>query len=215
MVRLAFGALLTLALAAPGKAPIGACSRELLVGCPPTGPGPVGVCSRELLVAVGTARQWAAAPCSRELLVVRSRELLATGAHAPRPPQADPSPIAVVVNTEVPADSLDDATVRRIFLRRQRFWGDGALVAPVNLPATSPVRDAFSRAVLGRSPRDMADFWNDQYFHGVQPPPVLDSQRAVLLYVARTPGAIGYVASDSLPPAERRDGYRVALVVAL
>lgn len=160
-------------------------------------PAPIGACSQELLVGRAPTGPAPIGACSQELLAG----------------QADPSPVAVVVNGEVPDDSLDDATVRRIFLRRQRFWGDGALVAPVNLPATSPVRDAFSRAVLGRSPRDMAGFWNDQYFHGVQPPPVLDSQRAVLLYVARTPGAIGYVAADSLPAAGQRDGYRVALVV--
>jgi ABC-type phosphate transport system substrate-binding protein len=121
--------------------------------------------------------------------------------------------LAVVVNDDVPGDSLDAATVRRVFLRRQRFWGDGELVAPVNLPATSALRERFSLAILGRSPRDMADFWNDLYFNGVQPPPVLESQRAVLLYVARTPGAIGYVAADSVAPPGRRDGYRVALVV--
>ncbi len=133
------------------------------------------------------------------------------GPRTPGPQAAER--LAVVINDDVPGDTLDAATVRRIFLRRQRFWGDGALVAPVNLPATSPLRERFSLAILGRSPRDMADFWNDLYFNGVQPPPVLESQRAVLLYVARTPGAIGYVAADSVAPPDRRDGYRVALVV--
>ncbi|MEJ2679399.1 MAG: hypothetical protein P8174_10045 [Gemmatimonadota bacterium] len=75
------------------------------------------------------------------------------------------------------------------------------------------MRDAFSRAILGRAPRDMTEFWNDAYFHGIQPPPVLDSQRAVLLYVARTPGAVGYVAADSLPDPDQRSGYRLVLVV--
>lgn len=122
--------------------------------------------------------------------------------------------IVVVVHDDVPGDTLDPATIRRVFLRRQRFWADRSLAAPVNLPATSPVREHFSLAVLGRSPRDMAAFWNDLYFNGVQPPPVVESQRAMLLYVARTPGAIGYVAADSLPPEPQREGYRVALRIA-
>lgn len=134
-------------------------------------------------------------------------------AAAPTQVQRDPARIAVVVNLDVPDDSLATGTVRRIFLRRQRFWRDGTLVAPVNLPATSPVRDAFSRAVLGRPPRDMVEFWNDAYFHGIQPPPVLDSQRAVLLYVARTPGAVGYVDAAFLPALDKRSGYREVLVV--
>ncbi|HKJ92432.1 MAG TPA: hypothetical protein VJ957_04645 [Longimicrobiales bacterium] len=146
-------------------------------------------------------------------LAVRALLTVALAATPARAQQADPARIAVVVNDGVPADSLDAATVRRIFLRRQRFWHDGTLVAPVNLPATSPVRDAFSRAVLGRPPRDMVQFWNDLYFHGIQPPPVLDSQRAVLLYVARTPGAVGYVDAAYVPALDQRSGYRVVLVV--
>lgn len=139
--------------------------------------------------------------------------LVLVAASAPDQVQRDPARVAVVVNADVPGDSLTTGTVRRIYLRRQRFWRDGTLVAPVNLPATSPVRDAFSLAVLGRSPRDMVEFWNDAYFHGIQPPPVLDSQRAVLLYVARTPGAVGYVEASFLPPPDQRAGYRLVLMV--
>jgi ABC-type phosphate transport system substrate-binding protein len=139
--------------------------------------------------------------------------LALVAASAPDQVQRDPARVAVVVNADVPGDSLTTGTVRRIYLRRQRFWRDGTLVAPVNLPATSAVRDAFSLAVLGRSPRDMVEFWNDAYFHGIQPPPVLDSQRAVLLYVARTPGAVGYVEASFLPPPDQRTGYRLVLMV--
>ncbi|HET9983756.1 MAG TPA: hypothetical protein VFQ38_09215 [Longimicrobiales bacterium] len=127
-----------------------------------------------------------------------------------RPPR---EPLAVVANAAVPDRALSPAQVRRIFLARQRFWADGSPVEPVNLPATSPVRDTFSRAILGRPPRDLVEFWNDLYFHGIQPPPVVDSERAVLLYVARTPGAVGYVSESALPPPAERTGYRTVLVV--
>lgn len=141
--------------------------------------------------------------------------LLAVGAPVTAQTTArPPSTLAVVANTAVPEDSLTTAEVRRIYLRRQRFWRDGTAVAPVNLPATSPIRLAFSRAVLGRAPRDLVEFWNDLYFHGIQPPPVLDSERAVLLYVARTPGGLGYVTRDALPPANERSGYRVVLEIS-
>ncbi len=126
---------------------------------------------------------------------------------------AAPDAVAVVVNAAVPTDSISAVEIRRIFLRRERFWRDGSLVAPVNLPATSPVRDLFSRAVLGRSPRQLADFWNQLYFQGILPPPVLDSERAILLYVARTPGAIGYVTSSLLPDPDDRVGYRTVLLI--
>jgi hypothetical protein len=108
----------------------------------------------------------------------------------------------VVAHARVPESRLDAGEVRRIFLLRRRFWRGGTRILPVNLPAGSPTRLAFSRAVLGRTPRDLADYFNDLYFHGTRPPPVLESERAVILYVARTPGAVGYVPTAALAAPE-------------
>jgi ABC-type phosphate transport system substrate-binding protein len=120
----------------------------------------------------------------------------------------DSAGVAVLVHGEEGAGDLDPSQIRRIFLLRQRFWSDGTPVAPVNLPAASPLRETFSRLVLGQSTRDLAEYWKDLYFHGTQPPPVLDSEEAVLLYVTRTRGGIGYVSLSflsgiSLPPSVR------------
>jgi ABC-type phosphate transport system substrate-binding protein len=112
-------------------------------------------------------------------------------------PPGDDAPAAatvvVVANPDVPAAAVDREEARRIWMLRRRFWRDGTRIVPVNLPASSPVRDAFSRAVLGRPARDLAAYWNDLWFHGTAPPPVVPSERAVLLFVARTRGAVGYV----------------------
>ncbi|OIQ85457.1 hypothetical protein GALL_327140 [mine drainage metagenome] len=80
-----------------------------------------------------------------------------------------------------------------IYKRKKLFWSDGSRVQPVNLPASSPFRRAFSQAVLGASPEDLEKYWNDIYFQGVSPPFVLSSEQAVMHFVAETPGAIGYV----------------------
>jgi len=117
---------------------------------------------------------------------------LVGAAAAPAPGDAAPA-LVVVAHPGVSAPRLDRAEVRRIWLLRRRFWSDGTRIVPVNLPAASPVRDAFSRAMLGRSARDLADYWNDLYFHGTAPPPVVPSERAALLFVARTRGAVAYV----------------------
>ena len=39
----------------------------------------------------------------------------------------------------------------------------------------------------------LQNYWNQQYFQGVSPPYVLGSEAAVVEFVAKTPGAIGYV----------------------
>ncbi|HEX7640272.1 MAG TPA: hypothetical protein VF457_17895, partial [Burkholderiaceae bacterium] len=80
-----------------------------------------------------------------------------------------------------------------IFARKRRLWDDRSPIVPVNLPLDHPLRRQFSQDVFGRLPQDMQDYWSDQYFHGVLPPPVLGSEEAVLRFVAATPGAIGYV----------------------
>jgi len=120
-------------------------------------------------------------------------------------------PIAVIVNDSVPARELTRAAVRRFFLLRDHFWSSGERVAPVNLPAGSALREAFSHAVLGGGSRDFSLYWNDLYFHGTLPPPTVASEQAVVLYVTRTHGAIGYVSQATA--AKLPDGVRVALTV--
>ncbi len=145
--------------------------------------------------------------------------LLATVARAApaaaqqRAAPADDDAIVVVANADVPVSTLAPRDARRIFLLRERFWPHGQRIAPVNLPASSPLRRDFSVKLLGRSVREMSEYWNDMYFHGTQPPAVLDSERAVLLYVARTPGAIGYIRAGTLRADPDRDDLKVLLTL--
>jgi len=86
---------------------------------------------------------------------------------------------------------------------RQSFWPSGVEAHPVNLPAGSMVREDFNQALFGQSVRDQAAYWNERYFHGTRPPPTVASEAAVLLFVARTDGAVGYVTeaeAETLPP---------------
>ncbi|MGE0824621.1 MAG: hypothetical protein AB7P18_21210 [Candidatus Binatia bacterium] len=101
--------------------------------------------------------------------------------------------IAVIAARGSAPETLSIDELERVYLRKKRFWADGTRVVPVNLPATHPLRLAFSRLVLGSLPEAQERYWNEQYFHGVFPPYVLDSEEAVIQFVLSTPGAIGYV----------------------
>ena len=118
-------------------------------------------------------------------------------------------PIAVVVGhgSDVRDVTLD--TLRELYLRRRRVWPSGNRVIPVNLPADTEVRATFSKRVLGRSPDDLAGYWNRRYFEGVQPPLVLQTPQAVCAYVAVERDAIGYVPLDEVD----RAACRVVLVI--
>jgi hypothetical protein len=101
--------------------------------------------------------------------------------------------VCVVANHPDSGGDVDAAFIRRVFSLRRRSWPDGSPVHPVNLSASSPLRERFTQAFFGQSVRDQADFWSDRYFHGTRPPPNVASQDAVLLFLSRTEGAVGYV----------------------
>jgi ABC-type phosphate transport system substrate-binding protein len=100
--------------------------------------------------------------------------------------------LAVVVHPERAA-TLTAKDVARIFLKKRRFWDDGAPIVALNQDPGSSVREAFSRRVLGRSTAQLRAYWNEQYFQGVFPPTVLSSSAAVKRYVATDRNAIGYI----------------------
>ena len=110
----------------------------------------------------------------------------------------DPAIAVVVGRNQAPAAALSQTLVLGIFARKRQLWGDHSAIVPINLPIAHPLRRNFSRWVFKKTPEEMQDYWNDQYFHGVLPPPVLASEEAVLRFVASTPGAIGYVSVCSV-----------------
>ncbi len=102
---------------------------------------------------------------------------------------------------------LSRSVLRQIFLKQRRFWSDAEKITPVNQPAGSDTREAFSRTLYDRPSRGHLAYWNRAYFHGLLPPITLDSDRAVVLFVAQRPNAIGYVRAsvvdDSVAVATR------------
>jgi hypothetical protein len=104
--------------------------------------------------------------------------------------------IAVIVSKSSRVEHVSKDDLRELYLRRRRLWDDGERVLPVNLPSGNPVRERFSRLVLGRSSQELVAYWNARYFEGITPPAVLPTPAAVRAYVADEPNAIGYVPAD-------------------
>lgn len=103
--------------------------------------------------------------------------------------------VAVIMAADAAPGRWNQAALAQVFRQKKRFDDHGQRLYGVNLPATHPLRRAFSQQVLGHSPEDMDDYWRDMYFHGILPPYVLASEEAVIRFVAATPGAIGYVSA--------------------
>jgi ABC-type phosphate transport system substrate-binding protein len=104
----------------------------------------------------------------------------------------------VVVNSANPVTALPRDTVNRMFLRKKTTWPSGQTVVPVDQHTNSATRRAFSKAILGKEPLEIAAYWNQQIFSGrALPPPSKSTDKEVLAYVRDNPNAIGYVAADA------------------
>ena len=111
----------------------------------------------------------------------------------------------VVVNPVNPTDSLTLAELRRIFMKQQRLWPHGDTIVPVDWDSASELRQTFSQMVLGRSIREMAEYWVQQSVtQGLAPPSSLRSGLAVVRFVATVNGAIGYLPPEAVDRSVKR-----------
>ncbi len=110
----------------------------------------------------------------------------------------DQSIIAVIVANDQATKTISLPELKLIYWRKKDYWANGKRMHPVNLPAENPLRMQFSKKILGSLPSTQNDYWNGLYFHGTSPPHVVNSEEAVIRFVAETNGAVGYIEACSL-----------------
>lgn len=99
---------------------------------------------------------------------------------------------AVIVHPSNAA-ALDDDQIGKIFLGQTKTFPGGGEATPVDIKEGA-LREDFGNKVLKKNPAQLKALWARQIFTGgAKPPKELDSEDAVLKFVASTPGAIGYV----------------------
>lgn len=105
-----------------------------------------------------------------------------------------PGGFRVVVHPDNPVTELTADELANLYLKRTTRWQDDTRALPVEQPADSPAREAFSQVVHGRSAKAMVAHWQQQIFSGRGvPPPELADEQEVLRFVAENRGAVGYV----------------------
>lgn len=114
----------------------------------------------------------------------------------------------LIVNEASPVRSLRAEEIQRYMLGKSTKWAHGLQVLPVDLAPNSATRAAFTRDVLKKSISAVKGYWQSQIFSGRGVPPAeLPSDDAVVDFVRRNPGAIGYVSENAAV-----DGVRVVEV---
>jgi TonB family protein len=108
--------------------------------------------------------------------------------------------LKVIANPSVRADTISVAELRSVFLEERRSLSDGSHVEPV-LAKGGPAHEAFLKRYLSKSDDALQTYYRTLIFTGTgSMPKVLPSDSAIVNYVARTKGTIGYVDIDV--PAE-------------
>jgi ABC-type phosphate transport system substrate-binding protein len=108
-----------------------------------------------------------------------------------------PPPYRVIVHPRNSISSLERAFIADAFLKKTTRWRDDGAILPVDLGSGSSTRRKFTEDVLNRSVAAVRSYWQQLIFSGRDiPPPELDSEDEVVRYVAKHPGAIGYVSGS-------------------
>ena len=116
-----------------------------------------------------------------------------------QPARAESPPaFRIVIHPDNPATSLNRDFVSDAFLKRATRWSDGEAVHPVDQRTDSSVRRMFSQSVLRRSVAAVKRYWQQRIFSGRDlPPPEFEGDEAVVSYVLKHRGAIGYVSGGA------------------
>jgi ABC-type phosphate transport system substrate-binding protein len=105
--------------------------------------------------------------------------------------------LIVIANPAVKSVEVSTADLRDVFTGASSTFKDGSHVTPVLLKP-GPVNDGFLSLYVGKSDSAFRANWRSLLFSGQGTMPrTLDSEAAVVEYVARTPGAIGYIAKST------------------
>ena len=105
--------------------------------------------------------------------------------------------VLVISNSSVKAADVSSADLRDVFTGVSSTLKDGSHVTPVLLKPGA-INDSFLTLYIGRSDSAFRANWRSLLFSGQGVMPrTLDSETAVVEYVAHTPGAIGYIAKST------------------
>ncbi|MCF2950302.1 hypothetical protein L0668_19495 [Paraglaciecola aquimarina] len=106
--------------------------------------------------------------------------------------------VKVIVNTSVPASTVSEQQIRRIFSMRQTVWANNQSITVFVLDKKHQVHQAFSTNTLGMFPYQLERVWNKLVYSGLGEEPIkVNSEQEMLDRISRNPGSIGYINSNT------------------
>jgi len=107
----------------------------------------------------------------------------------------------LVTNPANTIQTISRQEVKRIFLGKARRWPDGSNVAVI-INREPSVFSIFCTAVLKRTPYQFMIVQKKILFSGQgMPPPMVETDQEVILFISSHPGGLGYISPASLTSA--------------
>ncbi len=101
--------------------------------------------------------------------------------------------IAVIVHPSN-ANTVDEATISKIYLGREKSFADGSAVIPMSLAESAAASATFNEKVLKKSSSQLKAYWSKLVFTGKgTPPKEVASDDEMVKLVAGNPSLMGYV----------------------
>jgi hypothetical protein len=108
--------------------------------------------------------------------------------------------VKIIANEAVGATSITPDELKGVFLETKSSLSDGSHVVPV-LEKSGAAHEAFLKDYLGKTGSSLDTYYRSLVFTGkAAMPKTVAADAEVVTYVAKTKGAIGYIAADA--PAE-------------
>lgn len=117
--------------------------------------------------------------------------------------------LAIIAHPDYEGGELDEATVKKLFLRENTSFPSGHAATPANHAAGSPDRDNFFKYVLEMGEQRHKRYWSRKKATGKKgSPKELANYDDVLNWVASTPLSIAYIDKNMV-----NDSVKVLLTV--
>lgn len=116
------------------------------------------------------------------------------------------SALAEIVIVVHPSNTsnLDQRSISRIFLGKEKKFPNGAVAIPINQLASNAASSEFNSKVLKKSARQLKAYWSKLLFTGKGTPPKnMDTSAEVILLVSSNPNLIGYIQGSEVTDSIR------------
>lgn len=106
----------------------------------------------------------------------------------------------VIIHGDNPLDSMSAKELSKVFLKKTKQWPieQKLRIEAYDLDDDADAREAFTRAIHGKSVSAIQSYWQRKIFTGKDVPlDEVDSDAEMMEKVAAEPGAVGYVSAST------------------